>query len=55
MVPPTFPVPPIQVGDTVEICLSRSFPVYARDDVQIIPRYYAISVTPTPLKFDAGE
>ncbi len=55
MVPPTFPIPPIQVGDTVEIYLPEHCPVYARDDVQIIPKYYAISVTPTPLKFDAGE
>lgn len=43
---PSFPIPPIQVGDTLSICLSRHFPVYDRDDVQVIPRYYARSVTP---------
>ena len=46
MVRPTFPVPSVQVGDTVAIYLSRHFPVYERDGVQVIPRYYAISVTP---------
>ena len=46
MVRPTFPVPSVQVGDTVEIYLSRHFPVYERDGVQVIPRYYALSVTP---------
>ena len=46
MVRLTFPVPSIQVGDTVAIYLSRHFPVYERDGVQVIPRYYALSVTP---------
>lgn len=46
MLRPSFPVPSVQVGDTVAICLSRHFPVYERDGVQVIPRYYAISVTP---------
>ena len=45
MIRPTFPVPSVQVGDTVAIYLSRLFPVYERDDVQMIPRYYALSVT----------
>ena len=45
MVRPTFPVPSVQVGDTVAIYLSRHFPVYGRDGVQVIPRYYALSVT----------
>ena len=44
MVRPTFPIPTVQVGDTVAIYLSRHFPVYERDGVQVIPRYYAISV-----------
>ena len=44
MVRPTFPVPSVQVGDTVAIYLSRLFPVYERDEVQEIPRYYALSV-----------
>jgi hypothetical protein len=26
--------------------LSRHFPVYEHDEVQVIPRYYALSVTP---------
>ena len=43
---PSFPIPPVQVGDTVAIYLSRHFPVYERDAVQVIPRYYALSVTP---------
>ena len=46
MVRPSFPIPPVQVGDTVAIYLSRHFPVYERDAVQVIPRYYALSVTP---------
>ena len=46
MIRPTFPVPSVQVGDTVAIYLSRHFPVYERDEVQVIPRYYALSVTP---------
>ena len=46
MLRPSFPVPPVQVGDTVAIYLSRHFPVYERDAVQVIPRYYALSVTP---------
>ena len=46
MVRPTFPVPSVQVGDTVAIYLSRQFPVYERDELQVIPRYYALSVTP---------
>ena len=46
MLRPTFPVPSVQVGDTVAIYLSRHFPVYERDEVQVIPRYYALSVTP---------
>ena len=45
MVRPTFPVPSVQVGDTVAIYLSRHFPVYERDEVQVILRYYALSVT----------
>lgn len=45
MIRPTFPVPSVQVGDTVAIYLSRHFPVYERDEVQVIPRYYALSVT----------
>lgn len=45
MIRPTFPVPSVQVGDTVVIYLSRRFPVYVRDGVQVIPRYYALSVT----------
>ena len=44
MVRPSFPIPTVQVGDTVLIYLSRHFPVYERDEVQVIPRYYAISV-----------
>ena len=43
---PTFPVPSVQVGDTVAIYLSRQFPVYERGGLQVIPRYYALSVTP---------
>ena len=46
MVRPTFPIPTVQVGDTVAICLSRHFPVYERDGLQVIPRYYALNVTP---------
>ena len=46
MVRPTFPVPSVQVSDTVAIYLSRHFPVYERDGVQVIPRYYALCVTP---------
>ena len=46
MLRPSFPVPPVQVGDTVAIYLSRHFPVYERDAVQVIPQYYALSVTP---------
>jgi hypothetical protein len=46
MVRPIFPVPSVQVGDTVAIYLSRRFPVYERDEVQVLPRYYALSVTP---------
>ena len=46
MVRPTFPVPSVQVGDTVAIYLSRQFRVYERDGLQVIPRYYALSVTP---------
>ena len=46
MVRPTFPVPSVQVGNTVAIYLSRQFPVYEHDEVQVIPRYYALSVTP---------
>ena len=46
MVRPTFPIPTVQVGDTVAIYLSRHFPVYERDGVQVISRYYALSVTP---------
>ena len=46
MIRPTFPVPSVQVSDTVAIYLSRHFPVYERDEVQVIPRYYALSVTP---------
>ena len=45
MVRPIFPVPSVQVGNTVAIYLSRHFPVYGRDGVQVIPRYYALSVT----------
>ena len=45
MVRPSFPIPQVQVGDTVLIYLSRHFPVYERDEVQVIPRYYALSVT----------
>ena len=44
MIRPTFPVPSVQVGDTVAVYLSRQFPVYERDEVQVIPRYYALSV-----------
>ena len=32
--------------DTLSIYLSRHFPVYERDEVLVIPRYYALSVTP---------
>ena len=46
MIRPTFPVPSVQVDDTVAIYLSRHFPVYDRDGVQVIPRYHVISVTP---------
>ena len=46
MVRPTFPIPTVQVGDTVAIYLSRHFPVYERDGLQVIPRYYALNVTP---------
>ena len=46
MIRPTFPVPSVHTGDTVVIYLSRHFPVYERDGVQVIPRYYALSVTP---------
>nr|MBQ4455249.1 hypothetical protein [Clostridia bacterium] len=46
MIRPTFPVPSVHTGDTVAIYLSRHFPVYERDGVQVIPRYYALSVTP---------
>ena len=45
MVRPSFPIPSVQVGDTVAIYLSRHFPVYERDEVQVILRYYALSVT----------
>ena len=45
MIRPTFPVPSVQVGDTVAIYLSRHFPVFERDEVQVITRYYALSVT----------
>ena len=45
MIRPTFPVPSVHTGDTVAIYLSRHFPVYERDEVQVIPRYYALSVT----------
>ena len=44
MIRPTFPVPSVHTGDTVAIYLSRHFPVYERDGVQVIPRYYALSV-----------
>ena len=46
MVRPSFPIPSVQVGDTVAIYLSRHFPVYERDGLQVILRYYALSVTP---------
>ena len=46
MLRPTFPVPSVHTGNTVAIYLSRHFPVYERDGVQVIPRYYALSVTP---------
>jgi len=46
MIRPTFPVPSVHTGDTVAIYLSRHFPVYERDGVQVISRYYALSVTP---------
>ena len=46
MLRPSFPVPSVQVSDTVAIYLSRHFPVYERDGVQVISRYYALSVTP---------
>ena len=46
MIRPTFPVPSVHTGDTVAIYLSRHFPVYERDGVQVIPRYYTLSVTP---------
>ena len=46
MVRPTFPVPSVQIGYTVAIYLSRKFPVYERDGLQVIPRYYALNVTP---------
>ena len=46
MIRPTFPVPSVHTGNTVAIYLSRHFPVYERDAVQVIPRYYALSVTP---------
>jgi len=46
MVRPSFPVPSIQAGDTVAICLSRHVPVYECDGVQVISRYCTISVTP---------
>ena len=45
MVRPIFPVPSVQVGNTVAIYLSRHYLVYERDGVQVIPRYYALSVT----------
>ena len=45
MIRPTFPVPRIKVGNTVAIYLSSQFPVYERDEVQVILRYYALSVT----------
>ena len=45
MIRPTFPVPSVHTGDTVAIYLSRHFPVYERDEVQVLPRYYALSVT----------
>ena len=46
MLRPIFPVPSVHTGDNVAIYLSRHFPVYERDGVQVIPRYYALSVTP---------
>ena len=46
MVRPIFPVPSVQIGYTVAIYLSRKFPVYERDGLQVIPRYYALNVTP---------
>ncbi len=46
MIRPTFPVPSVHTGDTVAIYLSRLFPVYERDGLQVIPRYYALSATP---------
>ena len=54
MVRPSFPIPPVQVGDTVLIYLSRHFPVYERDGLQVIPRYYALSVT-TDLSVAEGQ
>ena len=45
MIRPTFPVPSVHTGDTVAIYLSRHFPVYESDGVQVLPRYYALSVT----------
>ena len=33
------------LGAALSIYLSRQFPVYERDEVQVIPRYYALSVT----------
>ena len=46
MLRPSFSVPSVQIGYTVAIYLSRKFPVYERDGLQVIPRYYALSVTP---------
>ena len=46
MLRPSFPVPSVHTGDTVAIYLSRHFPVYERDGVQVISRYYALSVIP---------
>lgn len=46
MIRPTFPVPSVHTGDNVSIYLSRHFPVYERDGFQVIPRYYALNVTP---------
>ena len=45
MLRPIFPVPSVHTGDNVSIYLSRHFPVYERDEVQVLPRYYALSVT----------
>ncbi len=40
------PVPVVNVGDNVTLYLSGQQPVYERDGVQVIPKYFALNVIP---------